>query len=242
MSCEHVQELISTFLDGQVPGGETEKLLAHVKSCRECSASLATQQNLRSALRKLDHVPVPAALTANLRVIASHERARRLSHASIASRAAYLYGRAKLTFDNMMRPLALPFAGGLLSAMVIFGMLVPTLTFQHVFADELLFTYPDGEVVELGANGPSIPHDTRAVPRIERGDASTPENANVVELVIDENGKVFDWSLASGQLTPALKDIIMFSTFRPATLMGVPTSGKVKAVQDPAPPTPRVRS
>jgi hypothetical protein len=190
----------------------------------------------------MDHAPVPAALTANLRVIASHERARQLSHSSIGSRFKYLYDGAKLTFDNMMRPLALPFAGGLLSALVMFGMLVPTLTFQHVFADELLFTYPDGEVVELGANGPYIPHDTRTVPRIERGDAVTPENANVVELVIDENGKVFDWSLARGQLTPALKDIIMFSTFKPATLMGIPTSGKVKAVQDPMPVNPRVRS
>jgi hypothetical protein len=197
---------------------------------------------LRSALRKMDHAPVPAALTANLRVLASHERARQLSQSSVGNRVAYLSDRLKLKFDNMMRPVALPFAGGLVSALVIFSMLVPSLTFQHSFADELLFTYPDGEVVELGANGPAIPHDTRMVPRIERGDAVTPENANVVELVIDENGKVFDWSLARGQLTPALKDIIMFSTFRPATLMGIPTSGRVKAIQDPMPATPRVRS
>jgi hypothetical protein len=58
-----------------------------------------------------------------------------------------------------------------------------------------------------------------------------PEDANVVELTIDENGRVIDYSVSHGKLTPDLQSIIMFSQFQPATLLGLRTSGKVQIVQ-----------
>ncbi len=241
MSCDNVHDRISSFLDGKVPAGERERLSAHIKSCRECGAYLESSHNLRVALRAMDHAPIPAALSANLRVLASHERTRRLARVSISARLNSWRGRARLAFDNMMRPFALPFAGGLLSALVAFGTLVPTLTFQHALADQSLFTYPDGEVVALGSNGAYLTQSIGDIPRIVRGDdADIPADANVVDLVIDENGHVSDWSLARGQLTPDLQSIIMFSQFRPATYLGQPTWGRVKAVQAPTPaPSPR---
>src|SRR6185312_6650768 len=96
---------------------------------------------------------VPADLTAKLRVLASHERTRRLSRVSLIARIEYWSDRARLFFDNLMRPVAVPFAGGVISAITIFSVLLPCLTFQHVYADQMLFTYPEGEVVTLSASG-----------------------------------------------------------------------------------------
>ena len=53
----------------------------------------------------------------------------------------------------------------------------------------------------------------------------------MVVLTIDQSGRVCDWSVSHGELTPDITNIIMFSQFSPATNLGLPISGKVKAVQ-----------
>jgi len=231
MSCENVQERVSSFLDQSNPVAERENVLAHIGSCRDCSAYLETQLDMRSALRSLDHPATPPDLAARLSVIASHERERRLSRVSLSARLRAWNGRVQLMFDNLMRPLAFPFAGGLVSSMMIFGLLVPTLTFQHTFADQILFTDADGEVVVMGPNGAYLSAtESENAPRIQRGD-TVPDTANVVELTIDQSGRVTDWTVASGELTPDLTNIIMFGQFSPATNLGVPVQSKLKAFQ-----------
>jgi anti-sigma factor RsiW len=233
MSCDNVQERVSSFLDRSISVAERENVSAHIGSCRDCSAYFETQREMRTALRGLARPPVPAALAARLRVAASHERHRRLSRVTLAARWRAWESRVQLMFDNMMRPLAFPFAGGLVSSMMIFGLLVPSLTFQHAFADQALFTYPDGEVVILAPNGTysSVPESENA-PRIQRADvAPPPESANVVDLMLDQSGRVSDWSVARGELTQDLANIIMFGQFNPATNMGVPIPSKVRAFQ-----------
>lgn len=204
-------------------------MLAHLESCRKCSARYETMQGLRTALRGMSQPAVPDYLRQQLRVLASHERVRQLARASVSSRIEHWASRMELQFNNMMRPLALPFAGGLLSALISFGLLVPNLNFQHNYTDEAFFTYPVGLVVEQIGGG--VVKAVGDVPRIEPVDAVSPEDANVVELTIDENGRVIDYSVSHGKLTPDLQSIIMFSQFKPATLLGLPTSGKVKIVQ-----------
>jgi Putative zinc-finger len=232
MSCEHVQERVSSILDRTLPAAEQENVLAHIRSCRDCNTHLESAQELRAAMSRLNHAPVPPVLAGRLRVIASHERTRNIARATFAGRVAQISDRIGLLFDNMMRPLALPFAGGLVSALMIFGFLVPTLTITHAYADEALFTYADGEVVILGLNGAYMPaQESDNAPRIERPDARTPDTANVIDLTIDPNGRVWDWSVARGELTPDLANIIMFGQFSPATNLGVPIPSKVKAVQ-----------
>lgn len=231
MSCDNVQERISSFVDGRLPDAERENVLTHTESCRDCSAYLESMEGVRRAVGQLRYQPVPAALTARLRVLASHEHARQLSRVTWTARVAKWSDRLSLTFDNLMRPLAFPFAGGLVSALIIFGLVIPSLTFQHAFADQVLFTNPDGEVVAQAPNGRYMPGESENPPWIERADASIPEAANVVDLTIDQTGRVCDWTVARGELTPDLTNIIMFGQFSPATNMGMPTFGKVRAVQ-----------
>jgi hypothetical protein len=232
MSCDNVQERVSSFLDRNNPAAERENVLAHIGSCRDCSAYLETQLTMRTALRSLNRPPVPQQLSARLSVIASHECERRRTSVSLAARLRAINSRVQLVFDNLMRPLAFPFAGGLVSSIMIFGLLVPSLTFQHAFADQVLYTSADGEVVVMGPDGAYMPAlETENAPRIQRADAIVPETANVVELTIDQSGRVTDWTVARGELTQDLTNIIMFGQFSPATNLGVPIMGKLKAFQ-----------
>jgi Putative zinc-finger len=232
MSCDNVQERVSFFLDREDTIAEQENVLAHIQTCRDCAAFLQTQQEMRTALRSLNRPPIPAALTAKLRVAASHDQQRKLARRTLAARWQALHDRVQLTLDNLMRPLALPFAGGLVSSIMMFSVLVPSLTFHHAFADQALFTYPDGDVVILAPNGTymSVPESENA-PRILRADLTPPETANVVELMLDESGRVANWSVSQGELTQDLANIIMFGHFNPATNMGVPIPSRVRAFQ-----------
>lgn len=242
MSCDNVQERISSLVDRNPAVAEREEMLAHIGSCRSCSEHLKSQQTARTALRSLGASAIPAELSARLRVIASHERQRRLSRISLAARLRDWNARLQLLIDNLMRPLAFPFAGGLVSSLMMFGLLVPSLTFQHAFADQALFTYPDGEVVVLAPNGTymSVPESENA-PRISRADVAPPETANVVDLTVDPSGRVSDWSVTRGELTPDLANIIMLGQFSPATNMGVPIPSKVKVFQIRSVQTPPIR-
>ena len=56
---------------------------------------------------------------------------------SLSARAHRWAGRVQLVFENLMRPMALPFAGGVLSALVMFAMLVPSLAFPHNFRNDV---------------------------------------------------------------------------------------------------------
>jgi hypothetical protein len=232
MSCDNVQERVSSILDRDTTVAERENVLAHIHACRDCAAFLQTQQEMRTTLRSLSRPPVPADLTAKLRVAASHDRQRKLVRRSLAARWRAAHDRIQLTLDNLMRPVALPFAGGLLSSIMMFGLLFPSLTFHHAFADEALFTYPDGDVVILAPNGTymSIP-ESENVPRILRADLTPPETANVVDLILDQSGRVSNWSVSQGELTQDLANIIMFGRFNPATNMGVPIPSRVQAFQ-----------
>ena len=79
MSCDRVQELISSLLDCRVAAGERENVLAHIGSCGNCSAHFESMQSLRAALLDIAEPAVPDSLTARLSVLASHERERRLT-------------------------------------------------------------------------------------------------------------------------------------------------------------------
>jgi hypothetical protein len=163
--------------------------------------------------------------------MASHERARRLARVTLAARWKEWSSTASLWFDNLMRPVALPFAGGLLSAMTLFSLLVPSLSFSHNFTDQAFLTYPDGEVIALSSNGTYVPASYGERLTIVPANMDSSDYSNVIWLTVNETGKVVDYSIERGSLTPDLQSIILFSQFTPATVLGLPTSGRVRVAQ-----------
>jgi hypothetical protein len=150
--------------------------------------------------------PAPADLSARLRVIASHERQRRLH------RHLWL-DRLRLEIDHLFKPLAVPAAGGLLSSVILFSVLMNTLNVQQYLRKDI----PLGLYTQVSVNNLS-PFAGNG------GDV-------IVEVTIDAHGGVSDFSVPSGKVSSEqlrqIGNLLLFSTFSPATAYGQPVSGKI---------------
>lgn len=230
MSCENEQELISLLFDGRLPETERENVLAHTVVCRDCEAHFASLQTQRAIMRSMAQAPVPEALATRLTVLASHERERQLARVSVRERVRRLAVNINLAFDNLMRPVALPLAGGVLSTVLLFCLMMPSLSFSHDTGGDDFSTGPRGSIVtnpyDQGADEDAADFPLFAAPSQPKSDY-----VNIVNLTIDESGRVADWSVVRGQVTDEMKTIILLGRFEPATTFGVPTSGTIQVRQ-----------
>jgi hypothetical protein len=229
MSCENVQKRISLLLDCKLPAGEREYVLAHLDACGKCGERFESMQYMRASLRDMARPRVPATLSMRIRVMASHECARRIARRNLSARLAHWVTATRLAFDNMMRPFAVPVTGGVVSAFVLFSLLVPTLSFPHshsyepplaVAETDVQWGDPDGKL--LGATADHA--------RLLPGSAVIYGNEVSLTLLIDERGRVQDYYLSGGELTDEMASLIMFSQFAPATVSGQPTWGLKQVV------------
>jgi len=218
MSCQTVRNSVSDFLDHVVDGEERMRVAQHLAECRECAAYFDQHTQLRDNLKSLPVAQVPARLHTQLQIIASRESVRRNATGTLPLVARNFRRNLKLAIDNLMRPLALPFAGGLASALLLFGLVVPTLGFRpDVRNDVPSGFYTAATLVQVVPVG--VANDETVV------------DLPVVELYVDAKGQAMDYSVQRGQISPAmqadLNQMIFFSRFTPATWFGQPTSGKV---------------
>jgi anti-sigma factor RsiW len=58
----HAGELISAYLDGELVGDERAELFDHLSSCGVCAAEMEETQRVRTAVRSLPMVELPAGL------------------------------------------------------------------------------------------------------------------------------------------------------------------------------------
>jgi len=187
MSSENVQELISLLLDRKLPDGEREKVLAHTRWCRECSGLLETLQEMRAAPLAMAPPQVPPVLSDRLRVLASHERSRQFARMNFSTRLQHWSEWIRLAFDKLMRPVALPFTVGIASALLVFSLLVPNLSFppNHSYEPPLAVAETD---VQWGNPDGKLLGATADHARLLRGSAHIDGI-----LFLDERGRVQDF-------------------------------------------------
>lgn len=213
MNCESVRRLVSLFRKEELPWQERQAVLAHLPECPECHLHARDQEYLRSALKEMPKLAVPRALTSKLMVIASYDRERRQGAGEFSSAWQRWLTRAKLVLNDMMRPLAVPAAGGLLSSILMFTTLVNTFALQMPAQDDVpIGVYTQATVDTLSPFGFT-------------GSEMT------VELSIDKYGRVDGISTHNVKLTREemnhLGRLVLFTKFSPATADGQPVSGKV---------------
>lgn len=56
----HLSELISAYLDGELHGAELPRTMDHLARCGKCSAELEKMQQVRSAVRSLPVLELPS--------------------------------------------------------------------------------------------------------------------------------------------------------------------------------------
>jgi hypothetical protein len=221
MRCHNARKGISLLVDGRIGADERDAVFGHLQCCAGCAEYLQSLQNLRAMLRRIEATPVPWRLSRKLRLIALSQAARQVPQPSWVRTPRRRSLRTWFGLENFIRPAALTFAGGLLSAVAISGLLFPTFggARQRGF-DPLIevVTLPDGSVQGAPGETPGV---------ILRGPALSCDEI-IVELTVDQDGFVRDWNMVRGQMTQDVKDLIVYSKFIPATYFGRPVTSKVQ--------------
>jgi hypothetical protein len=179
---------------------------------------LENDQALNRALRALPRPSAPVGMTTSLRVLASKERERALHRQTWRTQFQNWTDRAHLAIENGMRPLALPVAGGVFSAVTLFSVwVVPA--------------YP-----AFARTGVDVPTQLSTEARVKGfSSIGTAGEDVVMDVALDESGRVVDYKILSvGYLPDAdsrrkLETLLVFqTTFIPATSFGRPTASKIR--------------
>lgn len=213
MTCELVRRLVSLFREEETPLREGEILAAHLPACEDCDLHSREMRRVQASVRRLPRMAVPQTLTSKLLVSASYDRQRRQGAGEFSSPWQRWLTRARLMIRDLMKPLAVPAAGGLLSSILFFTMLVNTFALQMPAQDDFplgVFTQATVDTVSpFGFTGSEM----------------------TVELSIDKDGRVVGVSTRNVKLTREemnhLGRLVLFTKFNPATADGQPVSGKI---------------
>jgi anti-sigma factor RsiW len=212
MKCQRARSMLSPYLDGAVTGVEMQSIAGHLRACRECSLEYAQLQRTQHMLAGLGRKKAPPELALQIRVALSQQA---------SSQAKWRLEVLAMRFRDALNAFMLPATAGVISAVIFFGMLIGVLML------------PEG-LSAAQEDVPTMlytPPQLQALPAGVALDEDTPE-AVVVETLVGANGRVQDYRILSGpaehpNLRPQLNNIMIFTTFRPATSFGVPTSGRV---------------
>jgi len=217
-SCDAARRRTLLYQEGHLAADEMALMRRHYADCAECSEQSAPVYNLKQNLRSLPSPTMPAELRMSLRVAASRAAAERRRSRSFQQLWKAWRGDFKLWTDNLMRPFAIPTAGGFASAMVLFsvfasGIGMPMSTTTHLDVPTGLYTEASvRSYLPLGFHSGDL----------------------VVELTIDDQGRVVDYSLpalnspAPRELRRNIENHLLFTQFNPATSFGQPIVGKVR--------------
>jgi hypothetical protein len=207
LNCKTVRGSLWDYTSGTLDEQERHSIDLHLDQCRECQLHRGEVRSIRSGLRHLGTHGVPQILNTRLRVLASRDRSRRLVRRDFASWMREQKARARLFFDNLLRPFAVPAAGGILTSCLCFGTVVGNL---HVPMDW-------GNDLPLGISTEVSVDEWTPFSRSGRDVAVT--------LSVDSEGHVTDYELPqsarpSSEELQQIGNLVLYSTFSPAVRMG----------------------
>jgi hypothetical protein len=212
-SCKSVRRSMWDYVTGGLDDVDRQLVGYHVQDCRDCDLHRKEVRSLRSGLRNLPVMHVPPILNTRLRVIASRERSRQLVRQDFQSWMKELKRQAWLLFDNLLKPFAVPAAGGILASFLCFGVIVDTLHIGPDWQNDL----PLGISTEVAID--------------ELSPFSCGHKDVMVQLSVDSDGKVTDYELpqaahASPEELQEIGNLVLYSTFTPAVRSGWRVSSK----------------
>lgn len=179
-------------------------------------ANRLSDAGLRAALKSLPPQMPPPDFRVRLQVLASKEAARQRELR--AGKLAFWLRQCRQWVDDLMRPIAIPTAGGFASALLLFAVLAPSIAARSVpvsLVDVPTVLYTEASVkssLPFGYDGQEV----------------------VVELSLDEGGRMVDYSLpesaktSSPEIRRYIENHLLTMQFIPATAFGQPTAAKLR--------------
>src|SRR5271166_1427578 len=210
MKCSVAKRLMSSYLDGAVTRSQLAQVDEHLRSCVECAAHCASLRQTQALVGSLGRKAPPPELALRLRVAISQE---------IANAQRSSWEALRVRWENAFNAIMVPATAGLVTTLIIFGVLISFLYPAQVRASNDVPT-----VLYTPAQLRSTPFDlTMGV---------TSAESLVVEAYVGPDGRVQDYRILSAPedaqaILPQLKNMLIFTTFQPATAFGQPTSGRV---------------
>ena len=213
MSCNTIRSMTSEYLDDRVLNEDRAEIEGHLRQCAGCIQHFEVRRRDHVNLKRLPVRVPPARLNAALRMAAVQHRA------TIAIGRIDWRDRVRLVFRNMMRPLAVPAMGGIVSAIVLFGMIMPNIA---IHARPMSNDVPTGFFTDASAKY-SAP-------------MGFAESELVFDMVVDSEGRMVTYTVVTGSelltrdltLKRQIENKMLFTEFTPATFLGSPTSGRVR--------------
>ena len=209
MTCTKSKSVLSAYLDGAVTGKQMQALDQHLRECSTCESEYESLRRTQLVLARLGPARVPEDLSLKLRLAISHEAARR--------RAPH-FGNLILHIQNALRAFMVPATTGLVATVLVFGVLIGLLASPppvHANASDVPLMFATDPELQPSSFGFSM------------GVAS--EDSLVIQAYIDANGRVQDYRIIAGSQNPKdiheLRNMLILTTFRPATWMGMPRPG-----------------
>jgi hypothetical protein len=207
MTCELARQKLAASAQDSLSGREALALRRHLMGCETCHQEYEYGERLGSPLRELEPAMPPPLLATSIRL-------RLFSQIRMT-----LWERWQVRLSNLMRPVALPAAGGLLSALILFGSFLPMLS-----------------VSRASALIKDVPTMLITGPRFKEASPFEINEDVLVEAWIDERGKVASFEVLNpAQTNPTSGEtirirsgnVLLTTLFEPATRFGQPIAGKV---------------
>jgi len=209
MKCTEAKRLFSPMLDSMLDGDLLRLLRDHLAECRGCSAQFAALRRTKWLMATMAPHAAPPEMALQIKVALSRQ---------LATRRHNRWESLLVRWENALNAFMFPATAGMLSAILIFGLLIGVLVPAHLTrvndVPTMLYTPPEMTSAPFGL-----------------GSGTTNGDAILVEAVIDTHGRVQDYRVLNSpgdtELTPEMKNALIFTQFRPATSFGLPTSGRV---------------
>ena len=211
LQCPQAKQLFSPYLDGAVTGAEMLALQNHFAQCPACHGEYQALRRTQQLLMNGARPKVPADLGLKLRLAISREAAH--------TRRSRFEG-LMVRLENALQAFMVPAAAGFVSALILFGIVM-----VYFVAPSSLRADNDVPLVMVNT-GPELQPSAFGLSMDTIDDDSL-----VIEAYVDTNGRVQDYRILSDstdskEVLPKVKQMLIFTTFRPALSMGRPTPSR----------------
>jgi len=206
MTCAHAKSLLSAYLDGAITGKQMYALDLHIQDCGRCGEEYQSLRRTQSLMNRVRRAKAPDDLSLKIRLAISREAAHVRQP---------LWGSFILRVENSVRAFMVPATAGIFATIIVFGLLMGFITPVKATDDVPLLISTDPELQSTGFG-------------VSMGEIN--EESLVIEAYVDANGRVQDYRILSDpdklrDLPHQVKNMLIFTTFRPATWMGSPRPG-----------------
>jgi hypothetical protein len=206
MTCAHAKSLLSAYLDGAITGKQMYALDLHIQDCGACGEEYQSLRRTQSLMNRIGRAKAPDDLSLKIRLAISREAAHVRQP---------LWGSFILRLENSVRAFMVPATAGIFATIIVFGLLMGFITPVKATDDVPLLISTNPELQSTGFG-------------VSMGEIN--EESLVIEAYVDANGRVQDYRILSDpdklrDLPHQVKNMLIFTTFRPATWMGSPRPG-----------------